>query len=229
MEEKKKKKKLTLSVSSKRSHHSHNYIQSRGKTSVVIEKKPSRKWAEKKFHTRETNLNKPKFSKDFAPKKAPINRNFDIRKQAEERATRRFKNLKEDILQQKKSSLGKDKGFSSKREYKLTVSKALTDDVMEGRERSLASVRRARLKEKKNQDLNKKKIETKKIIREINIPNKITIQELSNRMAVQASDIIKHLLDMGVTATINHTIDADTAEYLVKEFGNVPKREKNQI
>ena len=43
---------------------------------------------------------------------------------------------------------------------------------------------------------------------------------------MQASGIIKHLLGMGVVATINHTIDADTAEYLVKEFGNIPIREK---
>ena len=47
-----------------------------------------------------------------------------------------------------------------------------------------------------------------------------------NRMAIQASGIIKHLLGMGVVATINHTLDADTAEYLVKEFGNIPIREK---
>jgi len=97
---------------------------------------------------------------------------------------------------------------------------------LDGRERSLASVRRARLKEKKNQDSEKAKIETKKIVHEVNIPGKITIQELSNRMAMQASNIIKHLLGMGVVATINHTIDADTAEYLVKEFGNIPIREK---
>ena len=145
---------------------------------------------------------------------------------AEERATNRFKNLKEDSLQPKKSSLGKDKGFTSKREQKLTLSKALDDEVLDGRERSLASVRRARLKEKKNQDSEKAKIETKKIVHEVNIPGKITIQELSNRMAMQASNIIKHLLGMGVVATINHTIDADTAEYLVKEFGNIPIREK---
>ena len=45
-------------------------------------------------------------------------------------------------------------------------------------------------------------------------------------MAIQASEIIKHLLGMGVVATMNHNIDADTAEYLVKEFGNIPIREK---
>jgi len=224
--EEKKKKKLTLSVSSKTLHNVPNYVKSRQKTSVLIEKKTPRRWGEKKFQSRNNNFNKPESTDSFVPKKTPINRNIDIRKMAEERATKRFKNLKEDSLQPKKSSLGKDKGFTSKREQKLTLSKALDDEVLDGRERSLASVRRARLKEKKNQDSEKKKIETKKIVHEVNIPDKITIQELSNRMAMQASNIIKHLLGMDVVATINHTIDADTAEYLVKEFGNIPIREK---
>ena len=227
MEEKKiKKKKLTLSVSSKTLHNVPNYVKSRQKISVLIEKKAPRRWGEKKFQSRDNNFSKPKSTANFIPKKTRINKNVDIRKMAEERATNRFKNLKEDSLQPKKSSLVKDKGFTSKREQKLTLSKALEDEVLDGRERSLASVRRARLKEKKNQDSEKAKIETKKIVHEVNIPGKITIQELSNRMAMQASNIIKHLLGMGVVATINHTIDADTAEYLVKEFGNIPIREK---
>ena len=226
MEEKKtKKKKLTLSVSLKKPYNISSYKQDRQKTSVVIEKKTSRKWGEKRTNYQNNNFNKP--NNNFVSKKPQINRNFDIRKIAEERATKRFKSpKKEEISQQKKSSLKRDKNFISKRESKLTISKALDDDVLEGRERSLASVRRARLKEKKNQSQENKKIEAKKIIHEVNIPDKITIQELSNRMAMQATAIIKHLLDMGVVATINHTIDADTAEYIVKEFGDVPIREK---
>jgi len=227
MEEKKeKKKKLTLSGFSKKTHNVSNYAQSRGKTSVVIEKKAPKRWGERKFQSRDSSFNKPKITGDFVPKKTPINRNFDIRKMAEERAAKRFKNVKEDSLQQKKASLGKDKSFASKRENKLTLSQALDDDALDGRERSLASVKRARLKEKKSQDSKKTNIETKKIVHEVNIPDKITIQELSNRMAMQANNIIKHLLGMNVVATINHTIDADTAEYLVKEFGNIPVREK---
>jgi len=225
MEEKKKKKKLTLSVSSKKTHNFSNYGQSRGKTSVVIEKKTSRRWGERKFQPKDP-LNKPKGTSEFSSQKRSPEKNYDIRKMAEERATRRFKNLKEDITQPKRSSLGKEKSFSSKREYKLTISKALDEEALDGRERSLSSVKRARLKAKKNLDSAKKTIETKKIIHEVNIPDKISIQELSNRMAMQASAIIKHLLGMGVVATINHTIDADTAEYLVKEFGNIAIREK---
>jgi len=227
MEEKeKKKKKLTLSVSSKVSHNVSHYVKNRQKTSVVIEKKPGRKWNEKRSQFRNTNFNKPKPVNNFVPKKSPANRNFDLRKMAEERATKRFEKLKEDNLQQRKGNLGKDKGYTSKREVKLTLSKALDDEALDGRMRSLASVKRARLKEKKNQTPEKSNFETKKIVHEVNIPDKITIKELSNRMAMQASGIIKHLLGMGVVATINHTIDADTAEYLVKEFGNIPIREK---
>jgi len=225
MEEKKiKKKKLTLSVSSNASHNVAQYVPSKSKTSVVIEKKPPRRWGEKKYQTRDSNLNKNKSTSGSPSKKPPINRNSDIRKMAEERATKRFKTIKEDIIQQKKNNLNKDKGFASKRENKLTLSKALSEEALDGRERSLASVKRARLKEKKNQDLDK--TQTQKVVREVNIPNKISIQDLSNRMALQASALIKHLLGMGVVATINHTIDADTAEYLVKEFGNIPIREK---
>ena len=74
------------------------------------------RWGEKKFHPRDNRFDKSKSTENFFPKKTPIGKNVDIRKMAEERATKRFKNLKEDNLQPKKSSLGKDKGFTSKRE-----------------------------------------------------------------------------------------------------------------
>ena len=75
MEKKKiKKKKLTLSVSSKKPHNVPHYAQSAGKTSVVIEKKPSRRWGEKKFQPRTSNYNKTKVSGNFIPKKPLINK-----------------------------------------------------------------------------------------------------------------------------------------------------------
>ena len=229
-EKKKKKKKLTLSVSSKTIHNVTNYAERSGKTSVVIEKKSPRRWGEKKFQPRSNNFNKPKpkSTSGFLPKKPPFDRNIDIRKKAEERATKRFKDkgTKGESLLPKKTGLAKEKSLASRREYKLTLSKATDEAALDGRERSLAAVKRARLKEKKNQDFSKKIPETKKIVHEVNIPNKITIKELSNRMAMQASEVIKNLLGMGVVATINHTLDADTAEYLVKEFGNIPIRDQ---
>ena len=103
MENKKIKKKLTLSISGKKTHSAPHYAKSRGKTSVVIEKKTTRKWGEKKFQPRDKNFNKSKSTSNFFPKKTSINRNFDIRKMAEERATKRFKGLDKEKLQQKKT------------------------------------------------------------------------------------------------------------------------------
>ena len=61
MEEKKiKKKKLTISIASKKTHSTAHYVQNRQKTSVVIEKKPARRWGEKKFQPRNSNFNKTK-------------------------------------------------------------------------------------------------------------------------------------------------------------------------
>ena len=66
----------------------------------------------------------------------------------------------------------------------------------------------------------------KPVKRDVNIPEVITIRELANRMAEQSSNLIKHLLSMGVTATINHNINSDIAEYLVQEFGHNPIKEE---
>ena len=152
MSEKDKKKKLTLTVSSKKTHVKvPNYTQSKGKTSVVIEKKPSRKWGGKKFQPKDI-FNKPKLSNDIPFKKPTLDKSFNIRKIAEERATRRFNDSNEKNLQNKKSSLGREKTFTSRKQNKLTLSKALDDETFDGKERSLSAVKRARLKAKKTCD-----------------------------------------------------------------------------
>ena len=116
----------------------------------------------------------------------------------------------------------------------MTISTAMNVEEFEIKQRSLASVKRARLKDKKGSNTDEKK-EFKKVIREVKIPARITIQELSNRMAEQSTNVIKFLLNMGVKATINHTIDKDTSEYIVKEFGhnpifeNVPEKISNRV
>ena len=107
-----------------------------------------------------------------------------------------------------------------RRSGKLTIAEALGDN--EERTRSLASIKRAREKEKQQQQ--QLLSEGQKVIREVVIPEFITVQELSNRMAERAADVIKALMKMDVMATINQTIDADTAELLVAEFGHQLKR-----
>ena len=144
-------------------------------------------------------------------------KNF-ARKFVEQQATKDF--IKKDNKPAGKSKL-KLKGPIDKRDFKLTVSRALNVEEIEIKQRSLASVKRARLKEKKKPDGEEKK-EFKKIFREVKIPEQISIQELSNRMAEKSSEIIKFLFNMKVVATINHNIDKDTAEYIVKEFGHKP-------
>ncbi len=205
-----KKLKLTISGKPKKSFKSFETQKSQGKNSVLIEKSHN-KFAKKGSPFRP---NKTKFST-----KTQVNPNdFEKRKLAEQRATKR---LKDDAsIKDKKLKSG-----TKKREVKLTVSRALSDEI-EARERSLASVKRAREKENKNQNKDQSNDNLKPIKRDINIPEAITVRELANRMAEQSSNVIKHLFGMGVTVTINQTLAADTAEYLVKEFGHNPIREE---
>jgi translation initiation factor IF-2 len=107
-----------------------------------------------------------------------------------------------------------------RRTGKLTVTRALSDDEGE-RMRSLASVRRARERERLRLH---GELEQTKIVREVIIPETITVQELANRMAERGVDVVKSLMRMGVMATVNQVIDADTAELVVSEFGHRPRR-----
>jgi translation initiation factor IF-2 len=108
-----------------------------------------------------------------------------------------------------------------RRTGKITVTRALADDEGE-RMRSLASVRRAR--ERERQRLHQGEQEQVKVVREVVVPETITVQELANRMAERGADVIKALMRMGVMATINQTIDADIAELVVGEFGHRLRR-----
>ena len=221
---KNKKTKLTISGNAKKSIGNIELAKTQNKNSVVIEKKTSRfgnrssfsksttqNTASKKrgyVNENPTNFLKPTFS---------IRNNDEKRKLAEQRATRRLKD--DSTYKDFKGKIG-----SKKRELKLTVSRALSDKI-ETKTRSMAALKRAKLKE--NRDLTKEEIQEnlKPIKRDVNIPEAITVRELANRMAEQSSNVIKHLLGMGVTVTINQTLAADTAEYLVKEFGHNPIRE----
>ena len=103
---------------------------------------------------------------------------------------------------------------------KLTVSRALSDED-ESRARSLAALRRAREKEKRHH------METgpaTKQVRDVVVPEAITVQELANRMAERGADLVKALFKMGSPVTLTQTIDQDTAELLVTEFGHRVKR-----
>ena len=106
------------------------------------------------------------------------------------------------------------------RERKVTIVTALSD--IDERTRSLAAYKRAKQKTKKNQS---EQEPAKKLVRDVYIPEFITVKELANRMTEKSGDLIKSLMKMGMMATINESIDADTAEILVTEFGHNFKRE----
>ncbi len=107
-------------------------------------------------------------------------------------------------------------GGDRRRTGKLTVTQALNDDDG-GRFPSLAAQRRARERERMK---SMQPQESVKFTRDVKVPDAITVQELANRMAERGGDVIKALMKMGVMATINQTIDAETAELIVDEFGH---------
>ena len=213
--DKNKKKTLTISSNFKKKIDTSTISRDGKKTYSIEKKKPFRESKNFNKSTTTNNLNKNDFSKK---------RSF-VRKFVEQQATKDFIN-KDSKKPSGKSKL-KLKSPVDKRDFKLTVSRALNVEEIEIKQRSLASVKRARLKDKKNKPETEEKKEFKKVIREVNIPEQISIQELSNRMAEKSSDIIKFLLNMKVVATINHNIDKDTAEYIVKEFGHNPILEES--
>ena len=213
-----KKTKLTISGIAKKSIKNIEIAKTQGKNSVVIDKQSKKNFSNKGGPYRPSGI-KSKTSSPFPPKLSPITSDFERRKLAEQRATKRLK--AENTSKDKKGS----KTDTKKRELKLTVSRALSDQI-EAKERSLASVKRARQKEIKNLNKEEANENLRPVKRDINIPEAITVRELANRMAEQSSNVIKYLFGMGVTVTINQTLAADTAEYLVKEFGHNPIREE---
>ena len=222
-----KKTKLTISGSAKKSIKNIEIAKSQRKNSVVIGKQTGKlssrggsfRSSVNKTRTN-TGFNRSTPLKSSFKPKLPLNTNdFEKRKLAEQRATKR---LKGDSDSKDKKTL---KAGTKKRELKLTVSRALSDEI-DAKQRSLASVKRARQKEIKNSTKEDTQENLKPIKRDVNIPEAITVRELANRMAEQSSNVIKHLFGMGVTVTINQTLAADTAEYLVKEFGHNPIREE---
>jgi translation initiation factor IF-2 len=114
------------------------------------------------------------------------------------------------------------KGAPQRREGRLTIQAVAGDGDSADRMRSLASVRRAREREKEKRRGGV--TEQARVAREVVIPDVITVQELSNRMAVRGVDIIKFLMRQGVMLKINDIIDNDTAELVATEFGHTVKR-----
>jgi translation initiation factor IF-2 len=104
----------------------------------------------------------------------------------------------------------------SRRSGKLTVNQASAGG--DGRHRSMASMKRKQ--ERARQKAMGETVEREKVVRDVQVPDGIVVQELANRMAERSADVVKSLMQMGMMVTQNQTIDQDTAELIVEEFGH---------
>ncbi|MFT3810217.1 MAG: translation initiation factor IF-2 [Micropepsaceae bacterium] len=117
---------------------------------------------------------------------------------------------------------GPGKTDAKRRDGRLTVTAVAGGDVEE-RQRSLAAMRRQGQR-RAHQGMQRGGDQAAVAPRDIIIPEAISVQELANRMARRAVDVIKVLMKNGVMATINTSIDADTAQIIAEEYGHVVKR-----
>ena len=109
------------------------------------------------------------------------------------------------------------RGGDGRRSGRLTLNQVLAG-ADGGRQRSMAAMKRKQ--ERARQKMLGETVEREKIVRDVQLPEAITVQELSNRMAERVSDVVKALMNNGIMATQNETLDADTAELIIEEFGH---------
>jgi len=110
---------------------------------------------------------------------------------------------------------GKARDDGGRRSGKLTLSQATGGEG--GRHRSVAAMKR---KQERARQKAMGQIEREKVIRDVQLPEAIVVSELANRMAERVGDVVKSLMNMGMMVTQNQTIDADTAELIIEEFGH---------
>ncbi len=109
-----------------------------------------------------------------------------------------------------------------RREGRIDVGAAIEGE--DEKVRSIASMRRARERERRQQELARLRAGAERVVRDVVVPETITVQELANRMAARGGEVVKALFRMGVMATLTQSIDADTAELVVQEFGHRVRR-----
>ena len=133
------------------------------------------------------------------PVGAPASRKVDMENDREQRSAR---------------GKGRD---DNRRAGKLTLNQALSGGEG-GRQRSMAAMKRKQ--ERARQKAMGGPVEREKVVREVQVPEAIVVSELANRMAERVADVVKALMQNGMMVTQNQTIDADTAELIIEEFGH---------
>ena len=159
-------------------------------------------------------------AKEADREEAPAAETADSEDEDDDKASRR--RAKPGKAEVKRPSPGKGAHEERRRRGKLTIAEAESFEELEEHRRSLASVKRQRDRERERQ--REHRAEGAKVIRDVVVPETITVSELANRMAERGGVVVKKLMELGVMATITQSIDADTAELVVQEFGHRVKR-----
>ncbi|MER2509279.1 MAG: translation initiation factor IF-2, partial [Amaricoccus sp.] len=118
------------------------------------------------------------------------------------------------VVEEKKTTRAKGDD-DRRRSGKLTIANATDED---GRQRSLAAMKRRQERDKRRMASHSG--EREKVVREVHVPDAITVQELANRMAERVAAVVKTLMQNGIMATQNQAIDPETATLIVEEFGH---------
>ncbi|MFW7268388.1 translation initiation factor IF-2 [Gluconacetobacter sp. Hr-1-5] len=126
------------------------------------------------------------------------------------------------VPSRKPSGAPAKKGGDNRRSGRIDVQAAIEGD--DDKTRSLASVRRQRERERRQAELERLRSDQVRVVRDVVLPETITVQELANRMAARQGEVIKALMKMGVMATVTQSLDADTAELVIQEFGHRVRR-----
>jgi translation initiation factor IF-2 len=159
----------------------------------------------------------PQEAEPVAAKPAPAGRAKSVAEEDDEETKSRAKRGKAEAPKPARAP----KGEARRRTGKLTITRALDDG--DERMRSLASFRRQRERERRKSAGGGSQA-PQKVVREVVIPEVITVQELASRMAIRAVDVIKTLMQQGIMATINDVIDSDMAQLIAEEHGHTVKR-----
>ncbi|MBY5933357.1 translation initiation factor IF-2 [Tateyamaria omphalii] len=147
---------------------------------------------------------------------APAEKAQPAQRQAQPAATPRKNERDRD---QRPNNRGRDDG--GRRSGKLTLNQALSGGEG-GRQRSMAAMKRKQ--ERARQKAMGGSVEREKVVRDVQVPEAIVVSELANRMTEKVGDVVKALMNNGMMVTQNQTIDADTAELIVEEFGHRVQR-----
>lgn len=155
------------------------------------------------------------------PPAAPAGETLRLRSGRDGEDDRRGPSRKGPVVPARKGP-GAAKKDTGRRSGRIDVQAAIEGD--DDKTRSLASVRRQRERERRQAELERLRTDQVRVVRDVILPETITVQELANRMAARQGEVIKALMKMGVMATVTQSIDADTAELVVEEFGHRVRR-----